>query len=165
MTQVLLPWESRQHEEALLFNPAFVTTLLAAAASEHERVGGAGLPWTLAFLVPSLVLFEDTRGELPANTNARLLNWISSHANVRAQLPPRARSLAPLVREGARFGMRTGALSFAGGRLHSALDAGSLRASASGEAEQCIARAAFLGRWVAAVVDVASVYALFGIAP
>lgn len=164
MTDVLLPWESRQREEALLFNPPFLTTLLAAA-SDHERVGGTGLPWTLAFVVSPLVLFEDTRGELPANTKARLLNCISSHANVRAQLPPRAQSLAPVIRESARFGMRTGALSFAGGRLHSRLDASSLRASASGEAEQCIARAAFFGRWFTAVVDVTSVYALFGITP
>jgi hypothetical protein len=165
MIAELPSWESRQREEARLFNPAFLATLLAAAGSDHERVAGAGLPWALAFLVPPLVLFEDTRSELPANTNARLLNWVSSHANVRAQLPPRARSLAPLVREGARFGLRAGALSFAGGRLHSTLDAGSLRASAAGEAEECIARAAFFGRWFASVDDVTSVYALFGIAP
>jgi hypothetical protein len=165
MTEVLPQWESRQREEALLFNPAFLTTLLAAASSDHERVVGTGMPWALAFLVPSLVLFEDTRGELPANTNARLLNWISSHANVRTQLPPRARSLGPLVRESARFGMRTGALSFEGDRLRSTLEANSLRSAAYGEAEQCISRAAFFGRWCATVVDVASVYALLGIAP
>lgn len=165
MTVELLPWESRQREEARLFNPAFLATLLAAAGGDHERVAGEGLLWTMAFLVPPLVLFEDTRSELPANTNARLLNWVSAHANVRAQLPSRTRSLAPLVRESARFGMRTGALSFAGGRLHSTLDAASLRAFASGEAEECIARAAFFGRWFASVADVASVYALFGIAP
>jgi ABC-three component (ABC-3C) system Middle Component 3 len=165
MTVELLPWESRQHEEARLFNPAFLATLLAAAGSDHERVAGEGLPWALAFLVPPLVLFEDTRSELPANTNARLLNWVSSHPTVRAQLPSRARSLAPLVRESARFGMRTGALSFAEGQLHSTLDADSLRASASGEAEECIVRAAFFGRWFGSVVDVASVYALFGVAP
>ena len=165
MTVELPPWEARQREEALLFNPAFLATLLAAAGSDHERVAGVGLPWALAFVAPPLVLFEDTRRELPANTNARLLNWISSHANVRVQLPPRARSMAPLVRESARFGMRTGAISFAGSRLHSTLDAASLRASASGEAEECIARAAFFGRWFASVVDVASVYALLGIAP
>jgi len=165
MTVELLPWESRQREEALIFNPAFLATLLAAAAADHERIAGHGIPWTLAFIVPPLVLFEDTRSELPAKANARLLNWISSHANVRVQLPPRARSLAPFVRESARFGVRMGALSFAGDRLRSPLSAASLRAAASGEAEDCIERAAFLGRWFAHVVDVASVYALFGIQP
>lgn len=165
MNMELLPWEARQREEAFLFNPAFLAALLAAAASDHERVAGAGIPWVLAFLVPSLVLFEDSRGELPANTNARLLNWISAHANVRAQLPTRARSLAPLVRESARFGLRTGALSFAGDRLRSPLEAAALRAATAGEAEECVARAAFFGRWFASIADVASVYALFGIAP
>jgi ABC-three component (ABC-3C) system Middle Component 3 len=165
MTVELLPWEARQREEALLFNPAFLATLLVAAAGDHERVAGTGIPWALAFIVPPLVLFEDTRNELPANTNARLLNWISAHPNVRAQLPSRARSLAPLVRESARFGLRTGALLFAGDRLRSPLEAAALRAGASGEAEDCVTSAGFLGRWFASVVDVASVYALFGIAP
>lgn len=165
MSESLLQWESRQREEALLFNPAFLATLLAASASDHERIGGSGLPWALAFIVPSLALYEDTRSELPANTNARLLNWISSRSSVRAQLPPRARALAPLVREGARFGMRAGALSFTGSRLRSTLDASNLRSSAHGEAKQCIVSAAFLGRWFVSVADVASIYALLGIAP
>jgi hypothetical protein len=165
MTVELLPWDARQREEALLFNPAFLATILAAAANDHTRVADQGIPWTLAFLVPPLVLFEDTRDKLPANTNARLINWISLSADVRALVRPRARSLAPFVRESARFGIRTGALSFEGARLNSPLVAGSLRAAASGEAKLCIERAAFLGRWFSSVVDVASVYALIGIAP
>lgn len=165
MTETLAKWESRQREEAFLFNPAFLATLLGAAASDHERIGGSGLSWALAFIVPSLALYEDTRSELPANTNARLLNWISSRSTVRAQLPPRARALAPLVREGARFGVRAGALSFDGGTLRSTLDAANLRSSAQGEAKECIGSAAFLGRWFVSVVDVASIYALLGIAP
>jgi hypothetical protein len=165
MTTELLPWEVRQREEALLFNPAFLATLLAAAASDHERVADSGLRWPLAFIVPALVLFADTREELPANTNARLLNWISAHPQVRAQLAPRARALGPFVRESVRFGMGQGALTFLGDRLHSSLDAASLRAATSGEAQECVTRAAFFGRWFAGVVDVASIYALLGIAP
>ena len=161
----LPPWSSRQREEAVLFNPAFLATLLAAAASDHQRVAGDGLRWTLAFIVPALVLFEDTRAELPANTNARLLNWINDHTNVCARLPQRARSLAPLVRESARFGMRAGALTFVEERLRSPLSAPTLRSGASAEARVCIERAAFLGRWFDGVADVASVYALFGISP
>jgi hypothetical protein len=161
----LPPWEARQREEALLFNPAFLATLLASAAADHERVGGSGLAWPLAFIVPSLTLFADTRSELPANTNARLVNWISAHANVRTQLAARAPTLAPFVREGARFGMRAGVMTIVGDRLHSALDAAALRANASGEAAECIGRAAFLGRWFTSVVDVASIYALFGVRP
>lgn len=158
-------WENRQREEALLFNPAFLATLLAAAAADHERVSGSGLHWPLAFIVPALALYPDTRRELPANTNARLVNWISTHPNVRAQLPPRARALAPYVRESARFGMRQSALAFSGDRLHSSLDVATLRAQSSGEAAECVTLAAFVGRWFTSVVDVASIYALFGVAP
>ena len=82
----------------------------------------------------ALVLFADTRDELPANTNARLINWISGHPQVRVQFAPRARALAPFVREGARFGMRQGLLTFVGDRLRSSLDVTSLRAATSGEA-------------------------------
>jgi hypothetical protein len=158
-------WEVRQREEALLFNPPFLATLLAAAAADHQRVSGRGLRWPLAFLVPPLVLYADTRDELPANTNARLVNWISGHPHVRAQLAPRARALAPFVRESARFGMRQGAFSFVEDRLHSPLDAASLRAATSGEAAECVTRAGFFGRWFASVVDTATIYALFGVAP
>jgi hypothetical protein len=161
----LPPWQARQREEAVLFNPAFLATLLAAAAADHERVGGDGLRWPLAFLVPTLALYADTRSDLPANTNARLLNWISAHAGVRAQLATRAPKLAPFIREATRFGMRQGTLTFAGDRLHSSRDAASLRSGASGEAADCVAGAAFLGRWFQGVVDVASIYALFGVRP
>jgi hypothetical protein len=161
----LPPWEARQREEALLFNPAFLATLLAAAAADHERVSQSGLQWTLAFIVPALVLYPDTRRELPANINARIVNWISTHPNVRTQLAPRARALAPYVRESARFGMRQGALAFSGDRLHSSLDVATLRVDSSGEAAECVTRAAFFGRWFTTVIDVASIYALFGVAP
>lgn len=164
-TLELPPWEARQREEARLFNPAFLATLLAAAAADHERTSGSGLPWPLAFIVPALVVYPDTRDELPANTNARLVNWISGHPVVRGQLAPRARALSPYVRESARFGMRQGALAFSGDRLHSSLDVAALRAGSSGETAECVTRAAFLGRWFTSVVDIASIYALFGVAP
>lgn len=164
-TVELPPWKSRQRQEAFLFNPAFLATLLAAAAADHERVGNDGLRWSLAFLVPPLALYADTRNELPANTNARLVNWISEHAGIRAQLAARAPTLAPFIREAARFGMRHGALAFGGDRLHSSIDAATLRAGATGEAAECVASAAFLGRWFQSVVDVASIYALFGVRP
>jgi hypothetical protein len=161
----LLPWESRQPEEARLFNPAFLASLLAAAAADHERTSGEGILWALGFLVPALVLFADTRQTLPEKTNARVVNWISAQSTVRAQLVGRARALAPYVRESARFGMREGALVFVADRLVSPLTAAKLRAGSTGEAEVCIERAAFLGRWFTKVADIASVYALFGIAP
>jgi hypothetical protein len=161
----LRPWEERQREEAFLFNPAFLATLLAAAAADHERSTGSGLRWSLAFLVPSLVLFGDTREELPPNTNARLVNWISSHPAVRARLAARAPLLAPFIREAARLGLRTGTLTFTGDRLRSSTAAATLRAGTSGEAAQCVERAAFLGRWFASVADVPSIYGLLGVRP
>jgi ABC-three component (ABC-3C) system Middle Component 3 len=155
----------RQREEALLFNPAFLATLLAATAADHERVSRMGIPWPLAFIVPPLVLYPDTRDQLPASTNSRLVNWISAHATVRAQLAPRARALAPYVREAARFGMREQALTLGGDRLRSPLEAASLRQRTSGETSECVTQAAFFGRWFSSVADVASIYALLGIAP
>ncbi len=165
MSEVLLPWNARPREEAALFNPAFLAVLLSAAAGDHERIADSGMPWTLAFLVPPLVLFEDTRAELPERTNARVASWITTNSGVRGRLPLRARSLGPLVREGTRFGVRAGALRFEAERLTSRLDAVSLRASTSGEAKQCVEKAAFLGRWLTKVSDIASVYALLGISP
>jgi hypothetical protein len=161
----LPPWQDRQREEAVLFNPAFLATLLAAAAADHQRVANEGIRWPLAFLVPPLALYADTRNELPVRTNARLINWISANPGVRAQLASRAPRLAPFIREGARFGMRYGILTFAGDRLLSSKEAASLRSSTTGEAALCVERSAFLGRWFRSVVDVASVYALFGIRP
>jgi hypothetical protein len=161
-----MSWSTRPVEEATLFNPGFVATVLASAASSHvDTGGGRGMPWTLLFLVPAFVLYEDTRQMLPRTTNARFVNWITANTASRTRIPLRARSLGPVVRGGARFGLRAGALQFDGASVASLVDVGRLRSTTEGEAEACVTAAAFVGRWWSKRTDPSAVYALFGISP
>jgi hypothetical protein len=159
------PWSTQPVEEATLFNPGFIATILASAARSHADTASHGMPWTLLFLVPAVVLYEDTRQVLPQTTNARFVNWITANPAAWTRIPQRARSLATVVREGARFGLRAGALEFDGASVASSVDVRRLRRSTEGEAGACVTSAAFVGRWWSKTADPSVIYALFGISP
>jgi hypothetical protein len=157
-------WVDRAAEEARLFNPGFLAVLLTAASSDYERTGEEPMPWTLSFLVPPLVLPARSRDALPANTRAHVANWIQQHPEIRLGFPPRARPLAPLVREALRFGVRTNALRIQGAGIH-ALVQPRARHETSAEVGDCFRAARFVGRWFAGEHDVATMYALLGVRP
>lgn len=158
-------WADRSPETAALLNPALLTVLTAAAASQYERESQEAMPWPLAFLVAPLVLHRGTREALPRSTKTHLSTWVTNNPVIRAGFPQRAQSLTGLVREGLRFGMAHGALSVTeDGRLHGVL-AASARPIKGGDAANIVRSAGFVGKWITRVDQPATLFALLGVAP
>ena len=153
-------WNHRPQIEATLLNPALLAVLLAGAAGDYDA-SGAGMPWPLAFLVLPLVLHRPTRTALPRDTRTHLSTWIRRQPVLRAGFPERAASIVPRTREGIRFGLRAGILSFDGANL-----LGNLTAEpAPGELGQLIRSARLVGRWLAKSDQASTPFALLGVAP
>lgn len=161
---MVVEWAMRPREEAALFNPALIAALLAASAYGYRERSDAAMPWTLAFLVPPLVLHRATREELPRDTRTHLTTWIADHPMLRSSFPARAAGFSPLVREALRVGVRNGALRLGDGSLESTLSTYELQETTV-EVTDCIRRSRFLGRWFAISGPPATVYALLGVAP
>src|SRR5215211_2467919 len=72
-------WEERSRDAARLFNPAFLATIMAAAAADYERSSNEPMPWLLSFAIPPLALTESTRHAMPASIRAHFANWLDEH--------------------------------------------------------------------------------------
>jgi len=154
------PWADRSHVEATLLNPALLAVLLASAAREFEQQSEP-MSWSLAFLVPPLVLHRPSREALPRDTRTHLSTWISRQPVLRAGFPQRASAMAPFVREGLRFGLRHGALAISGGRIQGA----SLGSPPPGDLRILVRSAGLVGRWLAKTDQPSTAFALFGVRP
>jgi hypothetical protein len=158
-------WVTRSSATAAMLNPAVVAVAIAAAADRYEDFSGEPMPWELIYLVVPMALHRDTREALPARVSSHPANWVTEHAVLQAGLPARASGLAPYVREGFRFGLRTGAIAIVqSGRLSGTLER-KLEREAAGDLPLIVTASAFLGRWFAHIGTPATVFALFGVAP
>jgi hypothetical protein len=155
-------WVGRPQVEATMLNPALLAVLLASAAHDYEKAKGKKerMPWPLGFLVLPLVLHRPTRIELPKNTRTHLSTWIRRHPLLRAGFPARAAAMAPLTREGIRFGLRAGVLDIDGSTIR-----GDETNQPTGELGQLIRTAALVGRWLATTDQPSTAFALLGVAP
>jgi hypothetical protein len=154
-------WPERPRIQATMLNPALIAAIEAAAARDYERAGEHAMSWPLAFLVAPLVLHRPTRQALPRDTRTHLSTWVARNPLLRAGFPPRARTLAPLVREGIRFGIRERVLSVEAGTLHGSIST----ASADEELERLLKSAGLVGRWLAKTEQPSTAFALLGVAP
>jgi hypothetical protein len=154
------PWASRSHVEATLLNPALLAALMAQAAWTYEQESES-MTWALAFLVAPIVLHRPTRNALPRDTRTHLSTWVSREPVLRAGFPERAIAMAPLVREGMRFGLRHGALTTSGGRIRGV----ALESAPPGELRTLLRTAGLVGRWFAKTDQPSTVFALLGVRP
>jgi len=163
-------WSNRVVEEANLFNPAFCAVLLAKAAEDFTKKTQQPLPFPLAFLVLPVVLHHGTRAALPGSTVSSLLTWIQEHREQLVNFSGRVQSLRAITKEAILFGTQheTLAIAHSGGIV-----VGSRKQTATekrtslftDEARECVDRAGFLGRWLAAAGTSATIYSAWGIAP
>jgi hypothetical protein len=146
-----------------LFNPAFVSAVVARAAVGHERDHHRPLPLTLAFLIPPLVLHAPTRTALPA-VHARLAIWADRNPVLRASFAVRAPGFTPLTRRALRFGQRHQIITIGVGGISPgvALDA---TEALPGDVAECFRAATQLGRWLPRAGSVSTIYALLGVRP
>ncbi|WP_036226605.1 three component ABC system middle component [Marmoricola sp. URHB0036] len=156
-------WTERNSAVADLLNPALLSITIAAAASEYERRDGRPMPFALAFLVAPLVLHKATREELPSRVDSHLSKWVTSHEVLAAGFGARARALVGPVREGIRFGIRTGALEVVDSALVGHLRG--RRPAQVGDIAQVVAKAGFVGRWLTQLDSPTTAFALLGVEP
>lgn len=156
-------WNQRTAAVADMLNPALLAALTAAAASEHERRGGDPMPFEFAFLVAPLVLHSDTRAQLPSRVDSHLSRWVVEHQVLTAGFGARARATVEPVREGIRFGLRTGALELSDATLIGHL--ANRRPARVGDISEIYAKAGFVGRWLTQLESPTTAFALLGVTP
>lgn len=144
-----------------LLNPALLSVVTAAAASEYERRDGGPMPFELSFLVAPLVLHRATRAELPNRYDSHLARWVNTHEVLAAGFGERARALVQPVREGIRFGLRTGTLALDGTALSGNLR--SRRPAKIGDVAEIVGKAGFVGRWFTQLETPSTAFALLGV--
>lgn len=157
-------WVDQPKEEAFLLNPPFCGLLLAAAVSEY---GPMAVP--LAFLVLPTVLHKRTRNALPRTIRTTFATWIQEHAEYRVLFAERTTSLKPHTRRGLVFAMNQDWLmSDSEGRLAATEDRNLYRQGTrvlDDEAQECLKKAHFVGRWFGRAGSPSTVMALWGVRP
>ncbi len=154
-------WSERTPAVADLLNPALIAAVIAAAASQYESRGDSLMPFEMSFLVVPLVLHRDTRTALPVRINSHLAKWVAAHEVLAAGFGARAKTLVEPVREGLRFGLRSGTIELDGTNI-----AGHLRSrtpAAIGDIGEIVRKAGFVGRWFTQIESSATAFALLGV--
>ena len=159
----------RSPEELVLMNPAFIATLLYFAVQGYKEEIGKGLPFSLAFLVPPVVLVKSFRSALPGRRDSSLAAWLQNHADFRLRFAEVISSLVPVVREGLLFAVNKGVLSLTEERIEekSKLFKGSnsIITKNTEEFKEILNKARFVGRWYANSGSEQTIFALWGVRP
>jgi hypothetical protein len=167
---MLETWRRRPPEEANLFNPAFLGSLLHELSKEFRKQKGIGVPLTYAALGLSVILHGPTRDRLPYSTVTSLYEWLQDNEDVLIGLAARVRGVQPYLKEALRFGLGKStlvvseghSLDVGDGKAH--FSAGFLR-DTTGETREIIERNKFIARWFAKSGSEASVIAAWGLRP
>ncbi|WP_433177316.1 three component ABC system middle component [Actinoallomurus sp. CA-150999] len=161
----MTPWTRRSPEAAALLNPALLALVSAAAGSQYTRESDRSMAWPLIYLIAPMVLHQGTREALPRDTRTHLSTWVDRESTLRAGFPARAQSLIEPVREGLRFGMALGILAIDSGGGLLVAPPPDMRPIRSGDSEEIVRKAGFVGKWFAKAENPATVFALLGVAP
>jgi hypothetical protein len=161
-------WSDRPVEQARLLNPAFLAALIWSSAEGYGSIDDQGIPYPLLFVAMPVVLHKSTRESLPQSSRTSLAAWIGKNPQVHVRFGERASSLVPLVKEGVIFGTNGKLLTVPSTRIIAAKRPRSMASflkEASGEVNDCITKAKFVGRWFASSGDYTTVMAFWGVAP
>lgn len=160
------PWRRRPVEEANLFNPPFLCSLIFEFLKAH----GNGAPITLVVIGLTTSLHRLSRERLPYSTVSSLYEWLQSNEDVLIGFVARARGITPYVKEAILFGMDLNVL--APGDAHNiqlaTTKAGfpkSFTDSTTPETKDIIDRTKFMGRWLAKSGSEVSIAAAWGVKP
>jgi hypothetical protein len=125
------------------------------------------MPYPLIFLTPPIVLHEQTRSLLPRGTGTKLHVWLQNNPEVKVQFAERTQRLIPYTKEAIIFGLQREILTLdQHGNVNYLKRRLSTPSWQSGtEPDDCITKAAFLGRWFAESGDPGTIYTLWGISP
>lgn len=163
-------WLERPPEEAFLFNPAFLSSVMCDFAREFEKAKGESTPVTLVYLSVAISLHRKTRQRFPHSTVTSLYEWIQNNEDVLVDLPRRARGLLPFLKEALMFSLHQEALKFDVGHQ---VTAGKNKAhftlgfldSVTEDFNEVVVGTRFLARWFAKSGSEASILSSWGMRP
>jgi len=162
-------WAARSREEAYLLNPSFCALVAWSSAVGYQGDGGERMPYVLPFVAVSLTLHRPTRQALPRTVRTSMAAWVEENTYFRVGFAERARSLVPFVREALLFGAVHGLFAFDDERrLVPTPRPQTLRRylqDATDEVRECVKKAEFVGKWLAASGSVETTMALWGVRP
>ena len=99
-------WVHRPMEEANLFNPAFVGSLIYEFVKVYQKSKSEGAPLTYVPISLSLSLHRPSRARLPRSTVTSLYQWVQNNEDVLVDFHTRLMGLLPYVREAVQFSMK-----------------------------------------------------------
>lgn len=163
------PWSLRTQEEAHLFNPAFCCAVLTLSISTYATRGVARMPFPLAFLVLPIILHKRTRENLPRSTATSLAAWMQQNQEARLLFHERLMAMKPYTKEAVCFGVQYKWLELQNnGELSATQSMARIKAQTdalNGEAKECVAKAALVGKWFSLAGTTETVMTLWGVRP
>lgn len=159
-------WARRPPDVANLFNPAFCAALLNRLAVGFQGDVKQGVPYPLAFVALPLLLHPGSVALLPPTARTKFHTWILENPQVLFGFPERARALAPIVREAVFFGLRYEILGFGAEKTLVPMASSELKRWEKNSYNKDLSKnAQTLGKLLAQVKDVPTIFALFGVRP
>ena len=167
---MLEPWEQRPAEEANLFNPAFIGSLIFEFSKAFQKGKPEGVPMTYLPIALAVSLHRNTRLRLPSSTVTALYEWVQDNEDVLIGLNERINGLVPYIREAIRFSLQHGTIQCGEGHL---LQIGNQKAHFSApfmkdttaEVSDTINKTKFLARWFLKSGSEGSILACWGVRP
>lgn len=162
----MLSWSERPFEIANLFNPAFCGLLLHDAIKAYSVRGSRDMPYLLTVVILPLVLHEATREKLPRTTATKFHSWIQTNPEILIGFADRIRRIDPYTREALVFGISHGAICLTDqGELSVAQLSGRGVFKSDSKVMEYRRSAEFIGRWLADVGHLPTLFTWFGIRP
>ena len=163
-------WDSRPTEEANLFNPAFLGSLIYEFTREFQRSKTDGVPVTYIPIALVLSLHRPTRERLPHSTITSLYEWVQNNEDTLIGFHERLIGLLPYIREAIQFAMHQQTIRLGQGHL---IQISELKGhftpqylnDTTPEISDTIKRSQFVARWFLKSGTEASILACWGVRP
>ncbi len=164
----MIQWTKRAPEIAYLLNPAFCAIILYTAVFEYQKKSKDGLPFPLLYLILPIILHKGTRDRVNSRTN--MVTWLQRNPDALVGFPERARNLVSFTNEAVEFLLLQHVVIIIGdGKLAITEKLSKSKidkiAKPDPEIQECIQRAAHVGRWFYNMRSEENIYATWGVKP
>lgn len=163
-------WEHRPTEEANLFNPAFVGSLIYEFIKAYQKSRFEGAPLTYVPIALAISLHRPTRARLPGRTVTSLYEWVQDNEDVLVGFHARVMGLLPYIREAIQFSMHKDTIRMGQGHF---IQLGDAKAhfptkyvnEATPDVAEAIKRTQFVARWFLKSGSESSILTCWGVRP
>ncbi len=163
-------WEKRPTEEANLFNPAFMASLIFEFAKAFQKGKPDGVPLTYIPVALAITLHRPSRMRLPYSTVTSLYEWVQLNEDILIGLSERIGGLLPYIKEAISFALCQETLCFGEGHLlevttKKAHFSSKFMENTTPEVSETIIKSQFMARWFLKSGSESSILACWGVRP